>query len=175
MWKAIRQARNLALRQPCLPNIQKSDESLVTEPEEKIEELKKVLLPAPHSADLSDLINFQYPNDLPMPRITQKEILQTGKYLRTKKVPGPDQIPNEVLKVIMPEINSHLEQIFNDSLSIGYYPSHFKESIIIILRKEGGTRDYTNPKSYRPISLLNTVGKIMEAILAARISYMATT
>lgn len=71
-----------------------------------------------------------------------------------------NQIPNEVLKVIMPEIGSYLEQIFNDSLSLGYYPSHFKESIIIILRKEGATRDYTNPKSYRPISLLNTVEKL---------------
>ena len=75
----------------------------------------------------------------------------------------------------MPEITGHLEQIFNDSLSIGYYPAHFRESVIVILRKLGGNRDYTNPKNYRPISLLNTIGKIMEAIIAARISYMATT
>ncbi len=91
------------------------------------------------------------------------------------KALGPDQIPNEVLKVIMPQISSHLKQIFNNSFSIGYYPSHFKESIIIILRKEGGNKDFTSPKNYRPISLLNTVEKIIEAVLAARISYMATT
>ena len=107
--------------------------------------------------------------------ITKKELLQIGKHLQIKKAPGPDQIPNEVLKVIIPEISDHLVHIFNDSLSIGYYPSHFKESIVVILRKQGGARDYTNPKSYRPISLLNTLGKIMEAVLAARISYMATT
>ena len=123
----------------------------------------------------SHLANFEYPNDLPLPRITQKGILQTGNYLRINKAPGPDQIPYEVLKVIMPEISGHLEQIFNDSLSIGYYPAHFNEPIIIILRKQGGTRDFTSPKSYRPISLLNAVGKIMEAVLAARISSMATT
>ena len=175
MWKAVKHAQNRASRQPCLPNIQRSDGSYITEPKEKIEELKKVLLPSPRSADLSDLADFEYPNDLPLPRITQKEILQTGKYLRMNKAPGPDQIPNEVLKVIMPVISGHLEQIFNDTFSIGYYPAHFKESIIIILRKQGGTRDFTSPKSYRPISLLNTVGKIMEAVLAARISYMATT
>ena len=52
------------------------------------------------------------------------------------KTPGPDQTSNEVLKVIMPEISGYLEQIFNDSLSIGYYSAHFKESIIIILRKQ---------------------------------------
>ncbi len=70
----------------------------------------------------------------------------------------------------MPEITGHLEQIFNDSLSIGYYPAHLRESVIVILRKLGGNRDYTNPKNYRLISFLNAIGKIMEAIIAARIS-----
>ena len=90
------------------------------------------------------------------------------------KAPGLDQIPNEVLKVIMPQISSHLEQIFNDFFSIGYYPAYFKESIIIISRKKGGNKDFNSPKEYWPISLLNTFRKIMEAILAARNSYMAT-
>ena len=167
MWKAIKHAQNRTSRQPCFPDIQRLDRSYVTEPKEKIEELKKVLLPAPHSANLSDFANFEYPNNLPLPWITQQEILQTGKYLQMNKAPGPDQIPNKVLKAIMLEISSHLEQIFNDSLSIGYYQVHFKEFIIIILRKQGGRRDFTSPKSYRPISLLNTVGKIMKAVLAA--------
>ncbi len=74
------------------------------------------------------------------------------------KAPELDQIPNEVLKLIMPQINSHLEQIFNDSFLIGYYPAYFKESIIIILRKERCNKDLTSPKNHRPISFLNTVG-----------------
>ena len=110
-----------------------------------------------------------------MPCITKKELLQVGKYLQIKKAPGPDQIPNKVLKVIMPEISNYLVYIFNNFLFIGYYPLHFKESVVVILRKPRDARDYTNPKSYRPISLLNTLGKIMEAVLATRISYMATT
>ena len=175
MWKAVKRAQDRTSRQSCLPNIQRSDKSYVTKPKKKIEELKMVLLPASHSADLSDLVNFEYLNDLPLPQITQKEILQTGKDLRMNKAPGLDQIPNEVLKVIMPQISSRLEQIFNDSLLIGYYPEYFKESIIIILRKEICNRDFTSPKNHRPISFLNTAGKIMKAILAAKISYMATT
>ena len=110
-----------------------------------------------------------------MPKITKNEILQIIKHLRIRKALGPDEIPNEVLKVIAIEICSYLQQIFNDSLTLAYYPLHFKESIVVILRKHGGNRDYTSPKSYRSISLLNTIGKIMEAILVTRISYMATT
>ena len=87
--------------------------------------------------------------------ITKKEIFQIGKHLQIKKALGPDQILNEVLKVIMPKIGDYLVHIFNNSLSIGYYPLHLKESIIVILCKPGGATDYISPKNYRPISLLN--------------------
>ncbi len=132
-------------------------------------------MPTWYANDLLDLTNFVYHNNLPMPQIMQKEILQTGDSLRTNKASGLDQISNEIIKVIMPEITDHWKQIFNDSLSIGYYPEHFRESVIIILRKLGGNRNYTNPKTYRPISLLNTIDKIIDVIIAATISYMATT
>lgn len=42
-------------------------------------------MPISHAADLSELANFIYPNSIPMPQITQKEILQTGQSLRAKK------------------------------------------------------------------------------------------
>ena len=154
IWKAVRQAQNRTSRQLCLPNIQRSDGSYVIEQREKIEELKKVLLPAPHAADLSDLASFEYPNDLLLPWITQEEILQTGKYLQMNKAPGPDQIPNKVLKVIMLETSSHLEQMFNNSRSIGYYPAHFKEFVVIILHKKGSNRDFTSPKATDPLVCL---------------------
>ncbi len=134
-----------------------------------------VLLPASHSANLSDLADFEYLNDLPLPQIAQKEIFQTCKDLRMNKALGPEQIPNKVLKVIMPQISNRLEQIFNDSFLIGYYPAYFKKSIIIILRKEKCNRDFTSPKKHRPISFFNTAGKIIKVILVAKISYMATT
>lgn len=35
------------------------------------------------------------------------------------------------------------------------------------------TSHYTQPRSYRPIALLNTVGKALEKIMATRISFAA--
>lgn len=75
LWKAVKQAKNRGPRRPCLPNIQKSTGGLATEPREKINELKKVLLPTPQSADLSDIQGFQYLHGLEMPEIIQHEIL----------------------------------------------------------------------------------------------------
>ena len=41
-----------------------------------------------------------------------------------------------------------------------------------MLRKQGKD-DYTQPKSYRPIALLNTLGKALEAVIANRLAYLA--
>ena len=44
----------------------------------------------------------------------------------------------------------------------------------MVLRKPDKD-DYTQPKSYRPIALLNTLGKALEAIVANRLAYLADT
>ena len=42
------------------------------------------------------------------------------------------------------------------------------------LRKPG-KGDYTQPKSYRPIALLNIIGKILDIVIARRISFAVET
>jgi len=68
-------------------------------------------------------------------------------------------------------IVGHLEMIFNQSLRISHCPAHFRSSTTVVLRKPDKD-DYTTPKAYRPIALLNTMGKIMDAVLARRLSYL---
>ena len=63
-------------------------------------------------------------------------------------------------------------RIFNQSLHLGYCPAHFRESTTVVLRKPGKD-NYAAPKSYRPIALMNTIGKIMDAVIARRLSYLA--
>lgn len=57
---------------------------------------------------------------------------------------------------------------------LGYHPMQWKQAIIIILRKPNKP-DYSIPGAYRPISLLNTLGKLLEAVMARRLSYYAET
>jgi hypothetical protein len=54
---------------------------------------------------------------------------------------------------------------FNQSLLLGYCPTHFRESTTVVLRKPGKD-NYTTPKLYRPIALMNTTGMIMHAVIA---------
>lgn len=80
--------------------------------------------------------------------ITKEKIYQIGKYLQINKASGLDQISNEILRVIIPDISSYPEMIFNDFFLIDYYPAHFKESIIIILCKREDNKDFFSPESY---------------------------
>lgn len=60
------------------------------------------------------------------------------------------------------------------SLTLGYCPKHFRNLVTVALRKPGKS-NYSVPASYRPIALLDTLSKLLEFILARRISYLAET
>jgi hypothetical protein len=58
-----------------------------------------------------------------------------------------------------------------------YYPKYFKEVTGVILKKPQSAkslyRNYTLPKTYKIISLLNCLAKVMEKIIARRLAVMA--
>jgi hypothetical protein len=60
------------------------------------------------------------------------------------------------------------------SIGLGYYPSQWKRAVMVIIRK-GNKEDYSDPESYRPISLLNTLVMLLEAVVAKRLSYYVET
>ena len=57
-------------------------------------------------------------------------------------------------------------------MDLGYYPNQWKQAWIVVLRNPGKS-DYSAPGAYRPISLLNTLGKLLEAVMARRLLYWA--
>ncbi|PPQ94125.1 hypothetical protein CVT25_007934, partial [Psilocybe cyanescens] len=58
----------------------------------------------------------------------------------------------------------------NACLRVGHWPKHFKESMLIIIPKPNKP-SYSAPKAFRPIVLLNTVGKLIEKMLSNRIQF----
>jgi hypothetical protein len=90
------------------------------------------------------------------------------------KAPGTDDITNGILHQTLDILLPSLHKLFNACLQLGYCPAHFKETITVALRKPGKD-DYSQPKSYRLIALLNTLGKALEAITANCLTYLADT
>jgi len=98
---------------------------------------------------------------------TKEEVEDELKRGRRETAPGLDSIPNQVLKVMASCLAPAVQQIFNACLRLGFFPSKWKESLVINIRKPGA--DSKAPKGYRPISLLSTLGKKFESLLNARL------
>jgi hypothetical protein len=140
------------------------------EAQDKARLLKITFFPTPPEPDLQDINGAEYQDQIPFPDITEKEVYHTITLTPPMKAAGPDGIINRVLHVVAAQIAPHLTKIFNGSLRLGYCPPHFRQSTTIVLRKPGKD-DYTAPKTYRPIALLNTIGKVMDSIIVKRVSY----
>lgn len=104
--------------------------------------------------------------------ITETEIQRCLGAAKGKKAPGPDGLPMLVWKKVWPGISHFVCQLFNSSVDLAHYPRDWKAATIVVLRKPGRP-DYSTPAAYRPISLLNTLGKLLEAVMARRLSYWA--
>ena len=90
--------------------------------------------------------------------------------------PGPDKLSWHHLKSII-QNNDCLANIINiaDScITLGYWPNYFKISTTIVIPKPNKS-SYNQPKAFRPIVLLNTLGKLIEKVVAERLQFLVTS
>ena len=135
----------------------------------KAEICKAAFFPPPSEVDLSDMQGYTCAQQLTFPAITEQEVERAIKGMPPKKALGRDGIPSQILQHLWPQLRPHLVQLYNASVDLQYCPEHFRQSITVVLPKPG-KKDLTKVKSYRPISLLNTLGKALESILARRLA-----
>ena len=60
--------------------------------------------------------------------------------------------------------------IANACFDLDHWPNHFKESKIIVIPKPNKS-SYDSLKSFRPIVLLNTLGKLIEKVIGERLQF----
>ena len=75
-------------------------------------------------------------------------------------------------KLIFPNDDclSKVINITDACINLGYWPNYFKISMTIIIPKLN-KQSYDNPKAFRPIVLLNTLGKLIEKVIAERLQF----
>ena len=90
------------------------------------------------------------------------EILELNK---AKKVSG--SIPIKVLKLAANICAPVLAKCFNDALVTARFPDELKRADIVPIHKKGSTTDKAN---FRPISILPTISKIYERLVAKQLN-----
>lgn len=117
---------------------------------------------------LNDATNF----DQPVNPFTTDDILQVLSTVRPFKAPGTDQIFYILIRQLPIEIVDQLASIFNQCMMIGYWPAIWKTAKVVPVRKANATP--TMVQSYRPISLLSSLNKILEKLVLSRLNEWCT-
>ena len=177
MWKFVKTVKN---KQNSMPPL-KVDNKIYISPEEKCELIKKQFESAHKiTSDLispmENKVNSTVRRLLKTNRLlsldntllsSPAELMKITKNLHIKKATGTDMINNKCLKKLPIKAIIYLNFIFNGCFKIGYFPTHWKQANIISIPKAG--KDKSLPESYRPISLLSSIGKTLEKLIANRI------
>jgi hypothetical protein len=100
---------------------------------------------------------------------TRQEVQAVLEKFDPRKAPGEDALTSEILLHVFRSLPTAFTEIY-ECLRRGHFPKQWKRSMIIPVIKPG-KEGLNDVGKYRPISLLNIVGKILEKLLIDRINY----
>jgi len=121
---------------------------------EEQQQLRKKMLEPPETSDDMEF--------------TQEEIRGVLKGFSPKKSPGEDGLTSEIIKRVFRLLPCSFTNLYNKCLKNGCFPKIWKNSVIIPIVKPGKERS-SDVSKYRPISLLNIGGKVLEKLMINRI------
>jgi hypothetical protein len=134
------------------------------------------LLSARFFAEEGDPIPTNFPDD-PAPCATrtftpfgESEIFDLLRTTANKSAPGTSGIGWSLLKKGWGAVKDHLILTYNACLLLGHHPARWKEAKVVAIPKPDKP-DYSLPKAHRPISLLETMSKLLEKVVAKRMQH----
>lgn len=153
-----------------MPAIRKPDGTLTQGTQEKFSAIRAALLPSPPPSDA--LPPLVVP-DANWPNLTEVEVSRAVHTIASDKAPGPDGLKAHVYQASwkVETFRTIVTNLLSACVALGYHPQRWRDSRVVVLKKPG-RRDRREAKSYRPISLLCTLGKILEKIVHNRLAYL---
>ncbi|GBN82832.1 Putative protein in type-1 retrotransposable element R1DM [Araneus ventricosus] len=122
-------------------------------------------LPSSCNNNSATCISPNTPDDCPF---TKGEAATVIHHLFKGKAPGPDGIDN-IIQQIFNKFPFLLMKLFTTFLKLAKFPNLFKVGNIVIFHKPSKSK--TEASFYRPISMLPTIGKVLEKLLTQRLKF----
>jgi hypothetical protein len=171
LWKLARWSKGRSTTPGQVPSLQTS-QGLASSQEDKVAALKAQFFLITES-DLSDL---QHQIDQPSFEVEQstsyEEIAGILRSCLSSLALGEDEILFHFLKALGEPVSRALMLLADTCLKLEHYPAFLKSSRTIVLRKPRKS-SYESPSAWRLITLLKTIGKVVEKLLARRIRNLA--
>jgi hypothetical protein len=164
IWRlaSVRKGR----RTNIFPALRDADGNWVDEPAAKARLLRDRFFPS--TCPPVDPIQPDNPPTTPARRwesISEDEIKQALATTSASSAPGLSGTGYTLLKWVHAARPDLLTELFNLSIDAGTHP--WKTATVVAINKPNKP-DYSQPKAYRPISLLECTGKVLEKIVAKR-------
>ena len=121
----------------------------------------------PNKFDINSVREFYKPLNLKedpfhFTKVSEKTISDFLKKIKTKKTTGIDNLSGRFLKDGSKVLATAIAQICNLSIKLSTVPDECKIAKLKPLYKKGKK---TDPKNYKPISLLPVISKILEKVI----------
>jgi hypothetical protein len=103
---------------------------------------------------------------------TPEHIMKIIKKFQPKSSCDINGVSTKMIKFVGEQIAKPLAHIFNISLSTGNFPSKLKQCRVVPIFKAGDQLECDN---YRPISMLSSISKVLEKIVADKLVFHLTS
>ena len=104
--------------------------------------------------------------------LSDNEVKQAIFISSSKKVPGPDRVSFAIIQEAYKAIAEVINLVYKILIKADFYSQYWREETGVILKKQGKP-DYSLPKAYRIITLLNCLRKVAEKSMATKLSYLS--
>lgn len=101
------------------------------------------------------------------PILTHKEVILAAERFENNKTPGLDGIPNRVLKIALRHNTAPFTDLYTKCLLEGIFPKIWKRQRLVLIPKPN--KPPGEPSSYRPLCMIDTLGKVLERIICERL------
>lgn len=160
-----------------IASLEKEDGTYTRNVDETISELMKTHFPDCRIVNQEANLNSQPPPDRVKNALETKEIFECTETIkiiwaidsfRPFKAPGEDDIFPAMLQKSKTLLAPILQTMFRASLLLGYIPISWRGALVTFIPKPGKD-NYGLPKSYRPISLMSFILKLLEKLIDKKI------
>lgn len=117
-----------------------------------------------HENTTNNILNV--PETIYLDPVTSHEVDHIISHLKKNKAPGHDSIRSELLIEIKDTLLKPLEDLINNIITGGQWPTALKIGVIKPIFKSGSP---TEIKNYRPITLITSLAKIVETAVNNRL------